>query len=152
MFGLIVKLLEFQKMIGINLRELLAFFKAFSELGPPPAIDAEQSLRGWLVRMVAIVRAVAAETPTTYDDDGVEMFDQFLASDQAWGIAYKLLTLAFGRGADEIGATAEEESLAGELSAAMATGDKVGFSPALILMMIQTVVTIIQFLRDRRDA
>jgi hypothetical protein len=139
MFGLIAKLLEIQ--------ELLAFIKAFSELGPPPDIEAEQAFRGWLVRLVKIATDIAEETPTTIDDDGVAMVDRFLNSDPAWGIAYRLLTLAFLR-SEDVGATSEEDALASELATALASDDKPEISPVLVIGIINMVIGIIRHFRS----
>jgi len=145
MFKLIRQLLEFQAAIGISLRELMRFVQDLMALGRPPIIADEEALRQWLRDLVAVLKAIAAETPTAIDDDGVEMLSSLLDNDAVWKVVYSTIVLLVSDGI--LFGEAEEAELSDKLATAMADQPdaKVAtIEPLVIIAVIRIIIALIQ--------
>ena len=142
MLNLLRQIRAMLALTGLDLGEILAIFKRFAELGPPDVTNGLK-LRAWLSNLLAIFDTIAAETPTELDDGAVDMLGAILANDAAWDVTYSLIELLLGDG-EEAAAVGKADEIA------TALGPEVG-NPAMILMIIQGIVFVIQQLQRWRD-
>ncbi len=152
-FRLIRQLLEFQKMIGIDLREMVRFIQQVLSLGGPPSVDDEVELRSWLRDLVGVLQDVALETPTTFDDAAIGVVSTLLDNDPIWSVAYSAMVMIFGE-KDILPDSVQETALTDQLSAAMATLPKekvAAINPLVIVAMIRMIVELIRAWRDARE-
>jgi len=148
MFKLWRQLKEFLDFVGLDIGEIIAIFKKFADLSAPPDVDNGLALRAWLSNFLAALDAIAAETGPDWDDNVVDVLGAILANDDAWDVAHLLITMLIGD--DQVDADIEDVALSHADDIAKAIGPEVG-NPAMIFMIIQGVVFVIQQLQRWRD-
>ena len=159
MFKAIKQLRAFLSATGISLPELWRFASRIAGLWPLPAFKDERALRQHLLLAAATAQDIAAETPIKTDDVVTGAIYKLIANDDAWELGYRLVSLVLVRddGGDTlVGACADIEATAGQLSEALAmAGDDANsvamIDPASLIAIITTVVNLLRWFRSRRE-
>jgi hypothetical protein len=108
----------------------------------PDDWDDPTKVRPWLQESTKLLKALAAMTATPWDDRTLGFIDSILANDDTWNQLWDLVTAR-----QRVGAP-----LAAGDDRAEALGAKVGISPALIWALVDLIVSVIQWFRNRNQA
>jgi hypothetical protein len=127
----------------MKILDLIALIKKLSPLLPlldmPNWRDAE-AVRVWAVKLLQALDGYAAMTETEFDDRLVDFGQAVTGDAQTWAMLYGLLLDLV---ADEAGATCNDDSRVPLLA------EKVGIDPLTIIALINTILDLIKWWRNR---
>ena len=135
--------------------KLIAVVASYApKLWPFPNHHDALALRSWLTAAVDVFKKVAANTEMLLDDQAAALFERIVASDEIYPAFYELLLNILHN--DEEAAmlmACPSPCPDGRCPAAVkAFAESAGFDPATVLLIVQAVMTIIEFFRKRKDA
>lgn len=116
----------------LNLQELLAY---------PKDITNSSDCRRWVLALLDAADVLADLTSVKFDDKIVETIDSVIQNDVAWDAIHGLLVNVVTEtpGVD-MAVTDEVDDVA----------TKYGFNPAILMVIIQAISMLLQFIRSRR--
>lgn len=112
----------------------------------PDDLRDEQGVRRWLVAVSKAGVVLSDLTDTTIDDAVVDGFKEVVENEEAFATIYGLILNIF---AHEDDGYVDDYFVAYEDTQEAAT--LTGFSPTLIIAIVQLVVMLLKFIRDRRN-
>lgn len=112
----------------------------------PDDLRDEQGVRRWLVAVSKAGVVLSDLTDTTIDDAVVDGFKEVVENEEAFATIYGLILNIF---AHEDDGYVDDYFVAYEDTQETAT--LTGFSPTLIIAIVQLVVMLLKFIRDRRN-
>lgn len=123
-----------------DLDTIFEVIKAVGELGKPPAVEDEQELRLWVLKLIQVGVRITSLTPNGYDDDAVAMIQTLIDNQTIWDLIYRLLT----------------NLLRDKVIVGMATSDDVkslstalDIDPELVLALIELLAKVYDWWRNR---
>jgi len=131
---------EVIKAVGELGKTIFEVIKAVGELGKPPAVEDEQELRLWVLKLIQVGVRITSLTPNGYDDDAVAMIQTLIDNQTIWDLIYRLLT----------------NLLRDKVIVGMATSDDVkslstalDIDPELVLALIELLAKVYDWWRNR---
>ena len=124
-----------------DLDTLFEVIKAIGELGKPPAMEDEQELRLWVLKLIQVGVRITSLTPNGYDDDAVEMIKTLIDNQMVWDLIYKLLTRLLSEDKMIAGFEANEDI--------QALSTKLDIDPELVLAIVELIAKIYDWWRNR---
>ena len=116
--------------------------KRLMDLWPFPKWTDAEEVRHWVLRLLAIADEFADKTTTQIDDFLVDIVRKIAASREAWVAVYGLIVdLVDGNDAALV---AEPDNERIKL-----VSDKAGIDPVSLIMLIQAVIQLIKWWRNR---
>lgn len=134
MFRLLIRFKAMLEGFGLSLGDVYDWFKIFSTY---PGLDDRQKFRAWLDAVVGCLDQVAEATPNTLDDTAVDFAALVLGDDAVFDLLFGLIAC-------------EDEPDSGS-PAVGDIGGKTGLDPATILLIVQAIRMLIDFIRSRRN-
>lgn len=134
--------------------KLIAVVASYApKLWPLPNQHDAVALRGWLTAAVEVFKKVAASTEWQIDDQAAALMERIVTSDETYPAFYDLLINVLHNDAEFAAVMTCPCPCPGDTcpDQIRAFSQKAGFDPATILIIVQTVMTIIEFLRKRKQ-
>jgi len=129
-------------MARMKLLDLIKWVRLLLPLLQLPDWKSAEDTRIWALQLLGVAGDLADETATEVDDEAVDALTVVANDPIAWETLHSLILGLVTD--DDSGATVDE-------SRVMAVSDKVGISPALILMIVQAAMQIISWWRSRES-
>lgn len=111
-----------------------------------PDVADSHDMRAWCQAVSGACGDVAPLTPTELDDDLVAALDSILANDEAWAALHGLVASWFA--SDEHVVYGSPQSQPQVRAVATAAG----IDPLTVIAIVQTIIQLVQWLRERRKA
>ena len=140
MFGLIRKLMQLLRSVDIDsLGTIMEIIQALIGIGLPPDVKNENDFRIWVDKLADTLQVLTGKSATKFDDMIANLLVKVVDSDELWSLFYGLLVSIFDDdNNDDLSFTM------GQTDAANLLSEKVGISPAMILMIIKMIVVALQ--------
>ena len=124
--------------------KILQIVRAVLAIGPPPDVDNESAFRAWCGTVVDMLVELALLTDTPLDDQVVAKLQTILSVDAYWQVLYTLMKAAM----EYVRPDDQEEVVAASPDVG-SVAQQVGVDPATIIILIQTIIKIVQWWRNR---
>ena len=113
-------------------------------LNYPDDLTNVESVRLWLLAVTDAGGILTELTDTTIDDYIVDALRDVLRDKESFDDVYGLILLVFNL-------KIEDDSMAFK-SHAYEISTRIGFSPAIIIAIVQVVIMLLKFIRERRES
>lgn len=120
------------------LKLILTLLARLADLGLPPGPSDEPAFRAWIKQLSDIMAMVAALSATPVDDNAVKLLNLAATDDEVWAIVYAIIT-----------DLSSDKPMGTEIELA-ALSEKTAIDPATLLAIIQAVMEIIAWWRNRK--
>ena len=124
--------------------ELLRIFRTIADL---PNFGDKEATQAWLLKLCEIAGLLTERTPTPADDAVLAFLERSIGNPALFDPIYDLLVALLGADEPLTASQAEDavQPLAGE-------AERAGIDPVTILAIIEAVVALVKWLRERRGA
>ena len=112
-------------------------------LNYPDDLTNVESVRLWLLAVTDAGGILTELTDTTVDDYIVDALEDVLQDKQSFDAVYKLILSVFNREIEENSNVFRSE--------ARDISTRIGFSPAIIIAIVQVVIMLLKFIREKRN-
>jgi soluble lytic murein transglycosylase-like protein len=147
LFSLLGKFREFLAKLdelGLNPLEMLEALSLVGKVFQLPDWKDKDDVQAWFLNVTNAGDFIAEKTPAEWDDDLVDAIRKAVEDDAKFDAIYELIF-------DVVDGDTEVLPLP-DNARVMATADKAGISPAVIILIVQLAVEAFKLWRDRKGA
>ncbi len=125
---------------------ILQIIRSVLALGAPPPIEDEGAFRDWCRKLADLAFQFAGLTDNTLDDKAADVLETVVDVEMYWEALYAILKVAveYAKDGEELIVGDETDNATDNLSQA------VGVDPAMIVMVIEVIVQIVRWWRERK--